>query len=102
MNQYTKEKWIQEGNKIKSPGRGTIAICPSPTTSEGVLEFIANAQLISACPDLYEACKAQHDAIDILLARLIELDHNFFPSKSGKPWEAIIQGNKALAKVEVI
>ncbi len=50
--------------------------------------------------DLYEACKAQHDAIDILFARLIELDKNFFPSKSGKPWEAIIQGSKALVKAE--
>ncbi len=63
-------------------------------------EMDANAKLIISAPDLYEACKAQHEAIDILFARLIELDHTFFPSKSGKPWEAIILGNKALAKAE--
>jgi len=60
----------------------------------------ANAQLIASAPDLYEACKAQHDAIDILFARLIELDGSFFPSKSDKPWEAICQGNTAIAKAE--
>ncbi len=59
-----------------------------------------NAHLIAASPDLSEACKAQHEAIDILFAMLIEKDHTFFPSKSGKPWEAIVQGNKALDKAE--
>lgn len=54
----------------------------------------------SACEDMYEALKAQQKAIDILFAKLIELDKTFFPSKSGQPWEAIIQGKKALAKVD--
>ena len=63
-------------------------------------EAEANAHLISAAPEMYEALKSQHQAIDILFAMLIERDKAFFPSKSGKPWKAIIQGNKALAKAE--
>ena len=53
-----------------------------------------------ALEDMYEALKAQHNAIDLLFALLIDKDKTFFPSKSGQPWEAIIQGNKALAKAE--
>jgi hypothetical protein len=53
-----------------------------------------------AAPDLYEACKAQHEAIDLLFARLCELDHEFLPSKSGKPWEAVLLGNKAIAQAD--
>jgi len=49
---------------------------------------------------MYEALKAQHQAIDLLFAMLILRDKTFFPSKSGQPWEAIIEGNKALAKAE--
>ncbi len=70
------------GTDIKTCG---IAYCPQHKSA----------------PDLYEACKAQHEAIDILFAMLIMRDKKFFPSKSGKkPWEAIKQGNKALAKAE--
>ena len=73
---HTKGEWEKEGNKIKVFGAGTIAICPSPTDNEGVLEFVANAHLIvsavNACAkvnldnplavaesisDLYEALK---------------------------------------------
>ena len=43
----------------------------------------ANAALIASSPDLYAACKAQHEAIDRLFARLVKLDPTFFPSKSG-------------------
>jgi len=49
---------------------------------------------------LLEACKAQHDAIDLLFAMLIKLDPNFFPSKSGKPWEAVALGNEAIKLAE--
>lgn len=49
---------------------------------------------------LLEACKAQHEAIDLLFARLIQLDPSFFPSKSGKPWEAMVKGNEAIAAAE--
>lgn len=50
--------------------------------------------------DLLSAVKAQHEAIDILFALLIEKDPTFFPSKSGKPWQAILQGNEAIKLAE--
>lgn len=50
--------------------------------------------------EMYEALKAQHDAIDTLFALLIMADKHFLPSLSGKPWEALVQGNKAIAKAE--
>jgi len=56
--------------------------------------------LITAAPELLEACKAQHQAIDILFAKLIQLDKTFFPSKSGQPWEAVVKGNAAITKAE--
>jgi hypothetical protein len=46
---------------------------------------------------MQKALTDQHDAIDILFAMLIEAKPGFFPSKSGKPWEAMQLGNKALA-----
>lgn len=61
---------------------------------------LEDALLIAAAPDLLSACEAQHQAIDILFALLIELDRQFFPSKSGTPWEAIVQGNAAIAKAK--
>ncbi|KKL20954.1 hypothetical protein LCGC14_2450300 [marine sediment metagenome] len=51
-------------------------------------------------PDLLEACKAQHDAIDLLFAKLIQLDPTFYPSKSGQPWAALQQGNAAIKKTK--
>ena len=67
----------------------------------------ANARLIAAAPEtkdqrdeLLKACKAQHEAIDRLFALLISHDSGFFPSKSGQPWQAILQGNAAIAEAE--
>lgn len=62
----------------------------------------ANAQLISAAPDCYEALKAQQKAIDLLFAWLIESKNNFYPSKCGQPWKAMQQGNQAISKAEGI
>ena len=60
----------------------------------------ANTHLIAAAPDLLEACKSQHEAIDRLFALLISKNDGFFPSKSGQPWEALLRGNKAITKAE--
>lgn len=49
---------------------------------------------------LLAACKAQHEAIDLLFAKLTQLDPNFFPSKSGQPWEAVQLGNAAIKMAE--
>lgn len=46
------------------------------------------------------ALKAQHQAIDILFARLILLDQTFMATRSGKPWEAMLQGNAAIDLVK--
>lgn len=53
--------------------------------------------MILAAPELLAACKAQHNAIDILMAHLIELDPTFLPSKS-RIWPMLLQGNAAIAK----
>lgn len=50
--------------------------------------------------DALEALKAQHQAIDRLFAELIKRDPNFFPSKSGQPWEACKKGNAVIKRME--
>jgi hypothetical protein len=62
----------------------------------------------TAAADLLSACKAQHLAIDLLFAALVNettkpprvLRKMFYPSQSGQPWEALLQGNAAIAKAE--
>ena len=61
---YTKGEWKKEGNKVKVFGRGTIAICPSPTDDEGVLEFVANAHIIAAAPSHHELLKWIRDRLE--------------------------------------
>jgi hypothetical protein len=63
-------------------------------------ETDANARLISAAPELLEACRAQHEAIDRLFAALIACDKDFLPSRSGQPWEALKAGHAAIAAAE--
>ncbi len=63
---YTKGEWERQGNKILAFGKGTIAVCPSPTNDKGVLEFIANAHLIAAAPKLYEALKEARITLRVL------------------------------------
>ncbi len=58
-----------------------------------------DAVLIASAPDLLTACKAQHNAIDILFAMLIERDTSFMPTKS-PVWDACLQGHAAIAKAE--
>lgn len=50
--------------------------------------------------ELLDACKGQHEAIDRLFAELIMRDEKFFPSKSGRPWEAVQKGNEVIHKAE--
>ena len=63
-------------------------------------EARANACLIAAAPQLLEAVKAQHEAIDYLFALLITKtkpgEKPFYPSESGQPWEAIQMGKRAI------
>jgi len=55
----------------------------------------------SITPEVLEALKAQHNAIDRLFAELIRRDNTFFPSKSGMPWEAMNKGNALIQKLSV-
>ena len=57
------------------------------------------ARLIVAAPDLLAACRAQHEALDTLLAMLVVRDRGFMPSQS-PAWPAILQGRAAIKKVE--
>lgn len=50
--------------------------------------------------DLLPVLKAQHAAIDELMARLIKLDPKFLPTKSGAPWSAIIDRYHAIKTLE--
>ena len=52
--------------------------------------------------NLYEACKAQHETIDRLAAIIITKNRKFLFSKSGQPWKAFLQGNKAIEEAEKI
>lgn len=79
---------------------GGVCICKILDRPKIEIEKESNARLIAAAPDLLLACKAQHRAIDILFALLIQKDEKFFPSQSGQPWKAIQQGNKAIKDAE--
>jgi hypothetical protein len=46
---------------------------------------------------MYRAFLSQHDAIDYLFARVILLDREFRPSKTGPVWRALVEGNAAMA-----
>ena len=53
-----------------------------------------------AVSDLLEASRQAASEIDRLFAWLIMSDKTFFPSKSGKPWNALLALNAAIAKAE--
>jgi len=69
--------------------------------TERIHRYLTKSNAVAVAPKLLEACKAQHDAIDRLFAELIRRDPDFFPSKSGQPWEAIQKGNAAVAEAEI-
>lgn len=54
--------------------------------------------------ELLEACRAQHNALDILMAHLIILtqrhtpEEQFYPSQSGLPWEAMTRAAAVIEK----
>lgn len=55
--------------------------------------------LIGDITEILDVLKAQHQAIDLLFSMLMERDRDFFPSKSGQPWEAIQKGNTLIQKL---
>jgi len=86
---------IDRGELLYSYDCGCVIIQDSTADA-----YIVYCPKHDAAPDMYEALKSQHEAIDILFALLIQHVDGFFPSKSGKPWEAMLEGNNAIAKAE--
>jgi hypothetical protein len=70
----------------------------------GEIEEDANARLIAAAPELLEALHACREGIDILMGRIIEGaprdadPKTYHPSKSGKPWDAMLLARAAIVK----
>ena len=97
---YTKGEWTIDASPDGHWWQLTATNQDGSKTLIAQMPYLPNAQLTAVAPEMYEALKAQHQAIDILFAMLIQRDKAFFPSKSGQPWEAIIEGNRVLAKAE--
>jgi hypothetical protein len=85
--------------RSKKHAPGGVAVIIGGTGAE---EEAATARLFEWAPELLAACQAQHKAMDALLARLIELDKTFFPSKSGHIWDALVQGHTAITKATAV
>ena len=71
--QFTSERWVKEGLTVSVRGRGIIANVPTPQNG-GVVNCSANARLIGAAPELYEALDAANASMgdgrfDRLLAK---------------------------------
>lgn len=95
------------GGGIISLAGGIVAIAIAHNLG-GVILVIAGCFILAMTfqyvekerADLLEACKAQHQAIDRLFAELVKCDPDFFPSKSGQPWEACKKGNAVIKRME--
>lgn len=61
-------------------------------------ELQANAHLIVAAPEMYDALLKAREAIDTLFARLIYSEKDFMPTQCGQPWQAILETNRVLDK----
>lgn len=59
-----------------------------------------NTRAVNNFEPLLEALKEAHKAIDILFSQRIAMDANFFPSKSGQPWDAIKLANQVIKSAE--
>jgi hypothetical protein len=73
-------------------------ICDIPLCRRGLKDADEQGLLIAAAPELFQACKDMHKAMDLLLSWLIQKDIGFLPSKSGIPWKAFNEGFAAIAK----
>lgn len=95
------------------PERGTIRDMDDPFIANRVA-FISRAQAeaypglpeqMAAAPELLAALKGCHEALDQLFAMLIvrtskmsliDPDAMFYPTKSGQPWEAMLEANRLI------
>ncbi len=73
MAGFTPDPWRADGLSVVADGRGIIAMCLTPQNN-GVMECSANARLIAAAPELYEALEAANASMgdgrfDLTLAK---------------------------------
>ena len=99
--EYTSRPWRMK------PVNGRFRVYGPPHPVDGgdyapLAEFSeeGDAVLAAAAPEMREALMEAHNAIDELFARLVLADATFKPSKSGRPWDALLQVNAAIAKSE--
>lgn len=85
---------------IDAPGHGALAVVVVRLSddTEDNPQLLGNARLFAAAPELLSALQDEHKALDWLMARLIELDPKFMPTKS-PIWPALVAGNAAIGKV---
>lgn len=70
------------------------------TMQEGVLaqhQAREMERLRESNAELLGACRAQHKALDLLLAELVEVVPGFMPSES-VAWGAVVKGYEAITK----
>jgi hypothetical protein len=65
-----------------------------------VAEVYRGVQMMPAKEEILNALKMQHEAIDTLMAMLILRDKDFFPSRSGIPFDGLIAGNEMIKRLE--
>ena len=96
MTEHTPGPWHFDGaHEVETTtNKGIAHVWSQYQTSEG---RFANARLIAAAPDMLDALRAQHNAMDTMFALLIEADTSFRPSQSGQLWYAMVQSNTAIA-----
>lgn len=56
-------------------------------------------QLADERAELIAALRKSHEGMDRLFVTLICMDHEFRPSKSGQPWEAITEAHELLTRL---
>lgn len=74
-----------------SAGGFSVRACPDSDELAAFIRVACNSH-----EQLVDAVRQQHKALDTLMARLIQLDPEFMPTKSGL-WSALQAGNAALA-----
>jgi hypothetical protein len=78
MNRFTKGPWNvqdpQEGLPIIEKDFDDIAYIRAPTLASGS-EILANAHLISAAPDMYEALSGAIRVVDLWYAEYVDEEH---------------------------
>jgi hypothetical protein len=91
--------WDTPASRIHARVHGVPVALAEAFTMRGAGEKEANARLIAAAPELLAACKALHQAIDVMLAWRIEHERGFMPTQLPQ-WPAVVAAHAAITKAE--